>query len=130
MEEEFTSPTAEYETMKTSDTIIGNANSFIDVNGYVFFTITNPKYEERHCRTLLTKLKTEFYEKYPLAESGEVKFVEPAFVSDLALKMNDPTSFDKVAEANKKIGAIKEKIQTELKEVVLNQQQMNVFKQL
>eukprot|EP00829_Urostomides_striatus_P011765 TRINITY_DN2969_c0_g1_i2.p1 TRINITY_DN2969_c0_g1~~TRINITY_DN2969_c0_g1_i2.p1 ORF type:complete len:262 (-),score=50.28 TRINITY_DN2969_c0_g1_i2:34-783(-) len=125
MEEELTSLTAEYETMKPSDTIIGNANSFIDSRGYLFFAITDRKYEERHCRTLLNSLRTEFYEKYPLAESGEVKFVDSSFVSDLALKMNDPSKFDKVAEANKKIGAIKEKIQTELKEVVLNQQQMN-----
>ena len=127
MEEELANPSVEYDTMKTSDTIIGDANYIIDNRGYVFLIIANPDYEQRHCRSLLTQLRTEFYKKYPLAEKGEVKFIESSFIDELAIKMNDPTKFDVIAQANKKIGVIKEKIQSELKEVVSSQKDMNVI---
>ena len=102
--------------------------SLADENQYIYFAFTQPIYSQRLTRALLDEMKTDFYRYNPDVENGQVtsKTVNAMFLTTLSDKYNDPGSFDKVSEAQYKIGELALTLQIELKKASTTNDQLNV----
>ncbi len=114
--------------MQVSSTPDGNCCVIVDEQNYLYMALTHSQYAQRFSRALMEEMRAEFYKNNGEAERGgmDPKKLRTRFLSDLAAKYNTPSKFDKVAEAQNKVGEITIKIQDELKKVAGSQQQFSV----
>ena len=74
-------------------------------------------------------MKTQFYECNPGAASTAVDTASAKtdFLALLANKYNDPSQWDKLTEAQQKVDQVKAQLQTNLKKITNNRDQMMVL---
>jgi len=110
--------------MQVLPTSSGNCCVLVDENNNIFIALTNSGYAQRLARALLEEMKTEFIKNKASEDKDGVS--SKRYLAEIAMKYNSPTKFDKVAEAQSKVGEITMKIQDEIKKVVGNHGQLNV----
>ena len=89
-------------------------------------SVTDIKYKERFCKTLMNEIFSAFYARVPEAKTKTVSDngVPKNLLPDIASKYNLERNFDKIAEANCKLDEIKIRVQEDTKKVVGNQQEI------
>lgn len=103
-----------------------NYSLLLDDNDYVFVAVTDIKYAQRFCRTLMDEMHSAFYARVPEAKDKTVSGsdIPKNFLPEIAGKYNVEKNFDKVAEANAKIDEIKIQVQDSLKKAAGDQKEM------
>ena len=116
--------------MQVVPTVAGNSCVIVDENLYFYNAITDPFYAQRFTRALLDELRLEFYRANSEAAKTppDPTQVSSRFIIEVSEKYNNPAKFDKLAEAQGKIGEVAIKIQEELRKVSDNNRDVNVTK--
>ncbi len=108
--------------MQTSTAPCGNCSVSVDEQSNLYFAITTTQYSQRFVRSLIDEMRAELLK----AGSGGEKGVNSRLLAGLAAKYNTPSNFDKVAQAQLKVGEVALKIQDELRKVAGEQEKFAV----
>ena len=95
-------------------TSAGVWTSATDEKEYTYVTLTSSEYPTRFLTSLLGSFKQRFYDNNPAAKEDVPTKVDTCFLKELVTKYNDPTQWDKVAEAQQKVEEIKLQLQDNL----------------
>ena len=92
----------------------------MDSRKLVYFAVTHHEYAQRHSREMLGEMETQLATLYPdLGRDGkEPPDINSRFLVEIAEKYKNPKNFDKLAEANLKLGAVMVQVQGAIKKTM------------